>query len=422
MVRIKKNQSGVALMIVLSAITFLTAVGIQFAYDTNVNYHLAMNDKENLQAFMLAESAINLMKLELKLEKELRSQAASAAQGQSLNANLNAPLCQQFPISTDMIRSLFLGDTSAGEAPAKKGAEKGTDEKTGENKQMAFVGGMQVETAQEFLDFTGDFEGECIDESSKFNLNIFFNKDPQATVVAGLNDYDKAKQLLINILQRPEHKNLFTGDPKKQTVDIARNIADWVDSNDRMNDQGGLSTGSESSLYKAGGEYDVKNGKFLTLEELFKVAGIEDDWFLPIKDNFTVYGEDKVNICLATDEVVAALIVQYANSNPNVADVDPNDKERARQLVEVVKNGCTGVKPDAAAISTALNAALGSTQQTSGEGGSTADFSSMITTESRFYTLIGKGRVGETEVKVTAVLDTKETQAANWKFVYWRVE
>ena len=66
-----KNQSGVALMIVMAAITLLTSIAVEFAYNTNVNYNLALNEKERLQAYFLAESAIKLMELELKLEKQL---------------------------------------------------------------------------------------------------------------------------------------------------------------------------------------------------------------------------------------------------------------------------------------------------------------------------------------------------------------
>lgn len=426
----RNNQSGIALMIVLSAITLLTAVTTEFAYNTNVNYHLALNEKERIQAQFLAESAIELMKLELKLEKQMRSNISSSPVAGAVTGNLSGPLCQQFPLSTALIRSMVLG-----QAPAL-GVE-GEEGEAAEQQAAAFVSGLQVEAAEEFLSFEGDFEGMCQDEGAKFNLNTFFGKNPIATTLSGVNDYDKQKQLLITVLSSPEFKKLFPKNPERKINELARNIADWVDSNDRVNELGGTSTGAEDSLYPAGiADYNVKDGKYLTLDELYMVAEVKDDWFTPIKDRFTIYGDGKLNVCVAPDEMVGALIVQYANSNANIPNVNPNDKERIETLVAVVKSQCVGVTPNVNEISKQLNAALTTagtvipqsttetTESTTSAAAttSTTEFANMITVESRFYQLTGTGIVGETEVKIEAVLDTKDSQPKNWKYVYWRVE
>jgi len=420
-----KDQSGIALMIVLSMITLFTFLATQFAYTTNVNYSLAFNEKERMQAFFLAESAVNLMKLELKLEKQFRNKMSSSAAASAMAGNMSGPMCQTFPLSTALIRSMFLGDTSA----------TGEGEDTGEaGEEAAFISGLQVESAEEFLTFEGDFEGMCEDESSKFNLNMFHGLNPLQEMLSGYNLYDQYKLLLVSLLSRPEYENLFPEDKDKKISEISRNIADWVDENNRMNELGATTTGSEDSLYKAGvSDYDVKNGKFLTLDEIFMVADVLDSWFLPIKNMFTVYGDNKINVCLASDEIVAALIVQYANSNPQVADVNPADKERLTTLVNVVKSSCTGAKPNVNTISNALNAALGggtastsSSPSTPGRSGgsssSTNNFSSLITTESRYYTLVGTGVVGDTEVNIKTVLDTRSSNPKDWQYVYWKVE
>lgn len=414
-----KNQSGIALMMVLAAIALLTAIGVQFAYDSNVNYHLALNDKEKLQAYFLAESSINLMKLELKLEKQLRSKISSSPVASAIAGNLSGPLCQQMPISTGLIRSMFLGQAT-GEG------EEGNDDGA-----AAFISAVQVESAEDFLAFEGDFEGMCQDESAKFNLNMFSSKNPEEESLSGVNSYDKAKQMLVSILSLPEYKKLFNEDDSlKQVNEIVRNIADWVDTNTRINEFGGTSTGNESSEYKTGiTEYTIKNNKFLTLDELFLVAGVNDEWFNPIKEKFTIYGDEKLNVCIAPDEMVAALIIQYANTTARLPDVNPQDADRVKSLVAVVKNGCTGIKPDVNAIGTALDTALGSSgdspssvEGTPSTSSSSSSFAQLITTESRFYTLLGTGVVGNSEVKITAVLDTQDPQPNRWNLVYWKVE
>lgn len=406
MIKKLKNESGVALMIVLAAVTLLTAVSTDFVYKTNISYHLAVNQKERMQAYFLAESAIKLMELEIKLEKELRSQAAAA--GAAATGDFSAPLCQQFPLSTSLIRSMFMGQ------PTPEAAAAGEEE----GERAAFIGAMQVETAEEFLDFEGDFEGTCADESAKFNLNIFAGKNPKQEVLSGFNSYDQAKQLLIGLLANPAYKMLFPEDSPEKIGEIARNVADWVDIDDAINEPGGATTGSENSQYPPGiTEYGVKSGKFLTLDEMHKVAGVKDDWFLPIKDRFTIYGDTKLNVCLAPDEMVAALIVQYANSKTDIPAINPANKAQMSNLVSVVKNGCTGASPKVEDIAKALDGALGVAGST-GAG----SFASQITTESRYYSFAGTGIVGNTEVKITAVIDTKEPTPTRWRMVYWRVE
>jgi len=406
-----RNQKGIALMIVLAAITLLTATATEFAYSTNVNYNLALNDKERLQAYFLAGSAIKLMELELKLEKQLRTNVANSQVGQMLSGNMAGPLCQQFPLSTGLIRSMFMGQIPDSEEGAEGVEEEGSP--------AAFVSGMQVEAAEEFLNFEGDFEGTCADESAKFNLNMFSGKDPAQEVMSGYNSYDKSKQMLEALLSRPEYKKLFPEDSSDKLREISRNIADWIDTNDRMNELGGSSTGSENSLYPTGvSAYSVKNGKFLSLEEVYLVADVLDEWFNPIKNNFTVYGGDKVNVCIAPDEMVSAVITQYITSDSAITGINVNDKDRMKQFVDIVKQGCAGMKPNVNDIANSLKSALGLADNAK----TTTNFADLITTESRYYSLIGTGFVRDSVVKITAVLDTKESQPSRWKFVYWRVE
>jgi len=84
MFRWLKNQKGIALMIVLSSLMILTVTVVEFAYISRVNYQLAVNAKERLQAYYLAKSAVNFGKLMLKYNKEAEAaieKAGSAAEG-----------------------------------------------------------------------------------------------------------------------------------------------------------------------------------------------------------------------------------------------------------------------------------------------------------------------------------------------------
>lgn len=437
-----KNEKGIAMILVLGAVTLLTLITTQYAYNANINYNLAKNEVRRTQAYFLALSAINLMKLEIKLERDFKAQVSASPAAGMVAGNLGGPLCQQFPVSTAILRSIFLGQAPP-EGSEKEGEGAGGGEEGGEKAAAGspapFIGAMQVEAAKDFLAFKGDFEGVCEDESAKFNLNIFAGKNPAEQVLSGANEYDMAKQMLTTLLSQKEFEKLFPKEREKAISDIVRNIADWVDEDDRMSEYGGVSTGSENSIY-AKGIMDVantKNGKYLTLDELYLVADVSEDWFYPLKDKFTIYGEGQVNVCTAPNEVVAALILQYANSNANVPDVNPEDKLKLDNLVSVVKMGCSGVQPNVTDIASALDAALGvgtgaGAAEAGGAGGagsSSSGFASMITTENRYFTLLGTGIVGApqlkkapTQVKIRAVIDTADPRPDRWKIVYWREE
>src|SRR4051812_13237480 len=65
-----KNQRGIALLMVLSALAVMTIAVVEFVYNMRINYQLAVRNKERLQAYYLARSAVNLSKLVLKYNKE----------------------------------------------------------------------------------------------------------------------------------------------------------------------------------------------------------------------------------------------------------------------------------------------------------------------------------------------------------------
>jgi len=60
MVNRKRDESGVALLVVLLAITLLTITVVEFTYSTQVETRLARGTRNSLQAYYLARSGVNL--------------------------------------------------------------------------------------------------------------------------------------------------------------------------------------------------------------------------------------------------------------------------------------------------------------------------------------------------------------------------
>ena len=71
--RTSPHQTGVALVTTLLAVTLLTIAVVEFAYSSQVDYHLAHNALKALQANYLARSGVNLAMLVLKRDSRSAS-------------------------------------------------------------------------------------------------------------------------------------------------------------------------------------------------------------------------------------------------------------------------------------------------------------------------------------------------------------
>lgn len=423
-----RNRRGVALMMVLSSLTILTTMMVEFAYNTNVNYHLALNERDRLKATYLAKSAYHFMLLEMKFDRVFQQVVQQQNLGQYLGANAQLPLCQQFPLSTGLIRAVFTGGGLAGLLGGGEGEGEG-DEQLEEMRRDVTMG--QEDMAQEFLDFEGDFDGECVDEATKINLNGFAGLATTATTEGQMSPFDQYKQFLFRFLTRPEFADLFEAEDVSAS-DVITNIGDWVDDNTQINEFGGRGGGAESSLYeRAEAPYKVHNGKLLTLLEAYLIEGVVDEWFAPMTKWFTVYGDAKINACTADTAIVESLIRRYVDTTPNLPPVRLEDPEEMQRLMDAILEACaSGETGDALAqgIATALDGAIGAigggaeeqqgaTRQTQAASG----FAAYLATQPRYFGLTLTGQVIDTTVRIKAVVDVKEQDPKKWKLLYWRI-
>ncbi len=84
---------GVALLVVLLAVTLLTIVVVEFTYSTQIDEHIAMSGRNGLQAHYLARSAVNLAKMVLDLDTKL-----DIASGSDSSHDLWAKEVPPFPL------------------------------------------------------------------------------------------------------------------------------------------------------------------------------------------------------------------------------------------------------------------------------------------------------------------------------------
>lgn len=418
-----RSNKGMALILVLGAISVMTAMAVEFAYNTNVNYHLALNEVDRLKAEYMAKSAYRFMQIELKFDRTFRAVVAAQNLGQFLGANANLPLCQQFPMSTGLVRAVFMGGEGAADLPP-------------ELKKMVSM--EQADQAKDFLEFEGDFDGECTDEATKINLNYFSGLDPKLKPPeGGHNPYDTFKLSLMKFLGVEQYRETFEkADVKVQ--DVVRNIGDWIDTNEVINELDGVEAGPEISLYdRAGKGYPVKNGRLSTPDEVYLIDGVVDEWYAPLQKFFTIYSDGgTVNVCTADEVVVQSVIRRYIAGNPSLPPVKLDDPETMAKLVNAVADGCAmgGVGNElknqiAQSLNTAIGVAAGTTEGGTAAGGATGGtttgtgggFAALIATEPKFFGLTLTGSVADTTVRIRAVLDTRDADPKKWKLLYWRV-
>jgi general secretion pathway protein K len=456
------NKRGVALMLVLSAIVVLTTMVVEFAYNTNVDYHLAQNERDRLKAYYLAKSGYNFMILELKFDKQFKSMIQSQNLAQYLGGAMQMPLCQQFPLSTALIRSVFTGGMAGlfpqGEVQNPK--EEGGDEAAAE--EAAAAGGeelkdkiedlkkdvsvSQEKNAEEFLKFDGDFDGECEDESTKIDLNSFADLSKTQASTDQLSPFDQYKQFLLNLLAKSQYELLFEASDVKPS-DVVDNIADWEDPDVEANRLKGGTVGAERTQYdRMHVPYAVRNRKLLTLLEAYLIDGVVDTWFSELEHLFTVYGDGKINVCTASPDVVESLITRYVTSTPNLPPVRLNDREEMDKLVKSVADGCAmGGEGDELNqnIQKSLNQALGVEEEGQGEGAEGGEqpgrgrrgerqgqerrgaaptgFAAYIGQGGTFYTLKLTGQYMDSMVRIRTVVDVRNNDPKKWRLLYWRV-
>lgn len=444
----RKNERGIALLLVLASLALLSGMVVEFSYNAHVTYNLAFNQKERTQAYFLANSGLAFARLIVAYDKEAKKlvDQASKKLGKTV---VVPPLYETIPVNTAMIRGLSgLDGSTGGEEGAEGDGEtppEGEGDAAGEGNDLskeAPEGAQQamnildMKGAQTFLAFEGDFSAEVEEEDTKINLNAFFAMAPTS------KEYDRLRNVLYHLMVSDEFKGLFE-DRFRGPKELAQSIADYIDRDEAVTENG-EERGREGLT--GGKQVTMKNGKLLTVEELIMVPGMNDAIFKKLRPYVTVYGkDDKILLCRAPETLVAAVILAYTENNPKMEPLKDDNADLIQKAREAVLNSC----PDGQAMANDLDKVLGvETPETDSSGTETAptsvlqgdkskspatgaggilgatanSFESMLKTTADVFRITGIGTVGDTEVRIKTVVDTSGGNAKTWKDLYWRVE
>jgi general secretion pathway protein K len=311
------RERGVALILVLGALTVLTVMLTETQDESSADFASALATRDQLVAEYAAKSGVNLSRLLIAAEPTIRK-AVSPILGLLFGGTV-----PQLPVWDHAPRVL-------GAFNDKDGAEG-----------FASLAGLDIANGQN-LGFDGaGFDIDIVDEDSKIDLNA----------VAQGSSFAKARlgAQLAGLMAGPQYDSLFTAhDADGQYSDrltICGAIIDFIDS-DQDNDQSfcdptlttAQQAGAEDGFYQSlPHPYERKNAALDSFEELHRVRGMSEDFWSTFIDpdpddqskrTVTVWGQGTVNVNTANPQTLYALVC---------SNVDPLQTPMCHDPVEAAK-------------------------------------------------------------------------------------
>lgn len=326
----RQQIRGVAMLIAIVSIAVLTVVATEFAYNSRVDLQLAANARDELKAQYLAKSGIGVTRLLLRFQRQLNklpipnltgllggltggtgAAGASAANPLGGGGTMSIQLWKMAHVDCHLIRGMANGGEDLGE---DKLPEAPKEEELGE-------GG--------FGRFDGCFDTQITDEEEKLNLNkLDATSNSSRPVATRLLDLVSDKR--FEFLFEKEDSHHVKADPRDTVVALR----DWIDEDDVQSTINPALTGDpftrgfadESSLYeKYVPRYRPKNARFDTLDELYRVYGVNDAWMAAFKDRLTVYPDINSNLNINTDDPVLLQMAILSVADPIRVDARLRD-------------------------------------------------------------------------------------------------
>lgn len=265
--QLSKNEKGIAILLVISAVLVLTIVIVEMTFNTQIFNALTRNRLESLQAIELAKTGVSMAILELNVHQQLAgtikgTDAISKALRTQFDQILKFGFVYPPPISEDL-------------------RESTKDE---------------IRDLKEKSSLKGSVKSSIQDLGGRINLNNFaVSKELSAATLHMLNE----------VLKQEVNKNEETKQKYRDLniPEIVNNIADYIDPNRER-----VRGGEENLWYSQQTPPRFsKNMPLDDISELRLIEGVDEDVYNLLKDKVTIYGK-AININTATKEILLALI------------------------------------------------------------------------------------------------------------------
>lgn len=296
------ERRGVALVIVLAAISILTVLLAELQDEASSESAAALADRDALKAEYAARSAVNLSRLLIATEPTIRTALAPILM-MAMGGSTQVPVWE----FSDQILGAFNDKGGADSFASFAGFDLGGGRNLGMNGAR--------------------FEVSVVDEDSKINVNVAARGDAITQNRLGMQ--------LLGLLAGEQYNPLFENrDPDGQFSDrtaICGALVDWADSDenqytcDPRNAQAQASITEDTFYQLIRIPYRRKNAAYDSLEELHLVRGVGEDFYAtfidpdpsnPKKRPVTVWGQGTVNVNSANAQTLLSLVCGFAVTTP----------------------------------------------------------------------------------------------------------
>jgi general secretion pathway protein K len=355
----RKNRAerGVALIIAVVAITLLTVVATEFAYNTRVDLQLAANQRDELQATYMARSGIALSRLLLRFQKQVDQTPipnigdmlknlpgmgggqGQAPGGQQPASTLNLQLWKLARVDCHMLKGMVAsgGEDEEEERDGRLTPSRlDTDDDEPVSPELALG-----PSTRSFGSFTGCFLATIQDEEEKLNLH---------RLNGGSGDARPTAMRLMDMLGDKRFEFLFEREDangvRVTPQDVLISIKDWVDEDEvqsAFNPVDPVNTfaagfSDEGSPYsRMDPRYEPKNARFDSRDELYRVHGVNDRFMAAFRDRFTVYPDVNSKPNVNTDDPLMMYMAILSAADPNRPDPRLKDPVFVQELIARIR-------------------------------------------------------------------------------------
>jgi general secretion pathway protein K len=396
----RRRERGVALVMVLGAISIMIVMLAEFQDDASAEFAAATSTRDSVQAEYFARSAVNLSRLLIAAEPTMRQAIA--------------PIMALMKRTAPQLPIWLYADRLLGAFNDKESSQ-----------DFANLSLLDLSQGKNLGLKGGRFEVVIVDEDSKIDVNMGASNE-----IAHI----RLARELMGRMAPLQYDPLFSRrDSSGNTTDRLTTCAaliDWADSDEQLYSCDITSTPSSNAAED--GQYQLlpkpyrrKNAPYDSLEELHMVRGVDDDFWAtfvdpqptdPTKREMTVWGQGAVNINTANAATLLAIVCSGAVQGTELC-TDPAQMQlflTGVVMAQAVSMGAPIFGAPGEFIATMKGQGLLGPMLTAigmkpVKFSSESDFAKSIATESKVFSVyavgVVKGYRRETRVKVHAVVD-----------------
>lgn len=433
----ERRSRGVALIIAIIAISVLTVVATEFAYNTRVDLQLAANQRDEVRAYYMARSGVALGRLLLRFQKQVDSTpipnlagllqqftggGGQAAGAQAPATSLNIQLWKLARVDCHMLKGLVKSDTGKDDGKDSKAEPAPKDEKFEMDDDKEGSAAETQPMKRSFGGFEGCFLASISDEEEKLNVHRLASlaTDAMPTAARMMDMFnDKRFEFIFN----RDDANRIRVTPQ----DVVIALKDWVDEDEV---QSAINLADPVNPFASGfapenGNYDrfepryqSKNAKFDSLDELYRVYGVTDMFMAAFRDRLTVYPDVNSRPNVNTDDPMMMYMAIRSVADPTHPDPRLNDPVFVNELITRIRSArmfsffgmsvqdfVTVVQAAGISVNPSITA--------------NAATNRLVGDKSQTFTIKSVGEAGSVQKTLTAVVKLDDSLG---KLLYWREE